>query len=169
MIPRLSTKTDWEVELAVVIGTRARYLESPEDSAPVIAAYSISNDVSEREFQNARGGRWTKGKSCETLNPFGPYLVTKDEVADPQAIRLRLSVNGIVRQNASTAEMIFPVDHLVWYISEFMVLEPGDVVNTGTPSGVPLGDEYTPYLQAGDVVEIEAEGLGGHRCHVVQA
>ncbi len=169
MIPRHSTKTDWEVELAVVIGAQARYLESPAESASVIAGYSISNDVSEREFQIERGGQWTKGKSCETFNPFGPFLVTKDEVPDPQLIRLRLAVNGIERQNASTADMIFPVDHLIWYISQFMVLEPGDIVNTGTPAGVALGNPEEPYLKAGDIVELEAEGLGGHRCRVVQA
>ena len=169
MIPRLSKKTDWEVELAVVIGARARYLESPAKSASVIAGFSISNDVSEREFQIERGGQWTKGKSCETFNPFGPFLVTKEDVPDPQSIRLRLAVNGIERQNASTADMIFPVDHLIWYISQFMVLEPGDIVNTGTPSGVALGNPEKPYLRAGDIVELEAEGLGGHRCRVVQA
>lgn len=169
LIPRHSTKTDWEVELAVVIGARARYLESPAESATVIAGYSISNDVSEREFQIERGGQWTKGKSCETFNPFGPFLVSTDEVRDPQSIRLRLAVNGIERQNASTADMIFPVDHLIWYISQFMVLEPGDIVNTGTPSGVALGDPDQPFLKVGDVVELEAEGLGGQRCHVAQA
>jgi 2-keto-4-pentenoate hydratase/2-oxohepta-3-ene-1,7-dioic acid hydratase in catechol pathway len=169
LIPRHSTKTDWEIELAVVIGARARYLESPEQSASVIAGYSISNDVSEREFQLEHGGQWTKGKSCETFNPFGPFLVTKEEVRDPQGIRLRLAVNGVERQNASTADMIFPVDHLVWYISQFMVLDPGDIVNTGTPSGVALGDAEQPYLKPGDLVELTADGLGGHRCHVAQA
>jgi 2-keto-4-pentenoate hydratase/2-oxohepta-3-ene-1,7-dioic acid hydratase in catechol pathway len=169
LIPRSSKKTDWEVELAVVIGAQARYLESPADSASVIAGYSVSNDVSEREFQIERGGQWTKGKSCETFNPFGPFLVTKDEVRAPQSIHLWLAVNGIERQNASTADMIFSVDHLIWYISQFMVLEPGDVVNTGTPSGVALGDPEQPYLKAGDIVELGAEGLGGHRCRVAQA
>jgi 2-keto-4-pentenoate hydratase/2-oxohepta-3-ene-1,7-dioic acid hydratase in catechol pathway len=169
LIPHHSTKTDWEIELAVVIGAKARYLESPEQSASVIAGYSISNDVSEREFQREHGGQWTKGKSCETFNPFGPFLVTKDEVQDPQGIRLRLAVNGVERQNASTGDMIFPVDHLVWYISQFMVLDPGDVVNTGTPSGVALGDPEQPYLKPGDLVELTADGLGGHRCHVAQA
>jgi 2-keto-4-pentenoate hydratase/2-oxohepta-3-ene-1,7-dioic acid hydratase in catechol pathway len=169
LIPRGSTKTDWEVELAVVIGAQARYLSSPRESQAVIAGYSISNDVSEREFQIERGGQWTKGKSCETFNPLGPFLVTNDELVNPQDIRLRLSVNGRVRQDASTADMIFPVDHLIWYISQFMVLDPGDVVNTGTPSGVALGDPEKPYLRAGDIVEIEAEGLGRQRNHVAKA
>jgi 2-keto-4-pentenoate hydratase/2-oxohepta-3-ene-1,7-dioic acid hydratase in catechol pathway len=169
LIPRKSTKTDWEIELAVVIGARARYLDSPAESASVIAGYSISNDVSEREFQTERGGQWTKGKSCETFNPFGPFLVTKDAIADPQSIHLRLAVNGVERQNASTADMIFPVEYLVWYISQFMVLEPGDIVNTGTPSGVAFGNPEQPYLRAGDLVELEAEGLGAHRSRVGQA
>ncbi|MGB9113404.1 MAG: fumarylacetoacetate hydrolase family protein [Acidimicrobiales bacterium] len=169
LIPRNSKKTDWEIELAVVIGARARYLDSRAESASVIAGYSISNDVSEREFQIERGGQWTKGKSCETFNPFGPFLVTKDAIPDPQSIQLRLAVNGIERQNASTADMIFPVDQLVWYISQFMELEPGDIVNTGTPSGVALGDPGQPYLRAGDLVELEAEGLGAHSCRVGQA
>ncbi len=169
LIPRRSKKTDWEIELAVVIGARARYLDSPAESASVIAGYSISNDVSEREFQVERGGQWTKGKSCETFNPFGPFLVTRDAIPDPQSIHLRLAVNGIERQNASTADMIFPVDHLIWYISQFMVLEPGDIVNTGTPSGVALGDPEEPYLRPGDLVELEAEGLGAQRCRVAQA
>ena len=167
-IPRGSKKTDWEVELAVVIGKRARYLESPAESRAVIGGFAISNDVSEREFQLEGGGQWTKGKSCETFNPLGPWLVTPDEVPDPQAIGLRLWVNGIERQHSSTANMIFGVDHLVWYVSQFMVLEPGDVINTGTPAGVSLGSEEI-FLREGDVLELEADGLGKQRSQLVQA
>jgi 2-keto-4-pentenoate hydratase/2-oxohepta-3-ene-1,7-dioic acid hydratase in catechol pathway len=160
LIPRRSTKTDWEVELAVVIGSSARYLDSPSDAAACIAGYAISNDVSEREFQMERGGQWDKGKNCETFNPFGPWIRTADEVPDPQALGLRLRVNGEIRQNSSTREMIFGVQHLVWYLSQFLVLRPGDVINTGTPAGVALGRPDKPYLRAGDVVEIEIDGLG---------
>jgi 2-keto-4-pentenoate hydratase/2-oxohepta-3-ene-1,7-dioic acid hydratase in catechol pathway len=162
-IPRGSVKTDWEVELGVVIGATARYLDSPADALDVVAGYAVSHDVSEREFQLERGGQWDKGKSCETFNPFGPELVTADEVGDPQALGLRLSVNGVRRQDGTTAKMIFPVDHLIWYLSQFMVLHPGDVVNTGTPAGVALGLQGTPYLRAGDVVELEIDGLGTAR------
>ena len=163
LIPRRSVKTDWEVELAIVIGTTARYLESVDDAAACIAGYAISNDVSEREFQLERGGQWDKGKNCETFNPLGPWIRTADEVADPQALGLRLWVNGRARQDSSTKEMIFGVDHLVWYLSQFMVLRPGDVINTGTPAGVALGQPDKPYLRAGDVVEIEIDGLGRQR------
>ncbi len=163
LIPRNSAKTDYEVELAVVIGRTARYLESPQDAASVIAGYALSNDVSEREFQLERGGTWDKGKSCETFNPLGPWLVSADEVADPQQLGLRTTVNGEIRQDGSTANMIFAVDHLVWYISQFLVLEPGDVINTGTPAGVAMGLPGTPYLRPGDVVELEIDGLGRQR------
>ncbi|MFC5910813.1 fumarylacetoacetate hydrolase family protein [Streptacidiphilus monticola] len=163
LIPRNSTKTDYEVELAVVIGRTARYLETPAEAAGVIAGYAISNDVSEREFQLERGGTWDKGKSCETFNPLGPWLVTADEIADPQALGLRLSVNGESRQAGSTADMIFDVAHVVWYLSQFLVLEPGDVVNTGTPAGVAMGRAGTPFLQPGDVMELEIDGLGRQR------
>jgi 2-keto-4-pentenoate hydratase/2-oxohepta-3-ene-1,7-dioic acid hydratase in catechol pathway len=163
LIPRRSTKTDWEVELAVVIGSTARYLDSPSDAAGCIAGYAISNDVSEREFQMERGGQWDKGKNCETFNPFGPWIRTADEVPDPQALGLRLRVNGATRQNSSTREMIFGVQHLVWYLSQFLVLRSGDVINTGTPAGVALGHPDKPYLRAGDVVEIEIDGLGRQR------
>jgi 2-keto-4-pentenoate hydratase/2-oxohepta-3-ene-1,7-dioic acid hydratase in catechol pathway len=163
LIPRGSTKTDYEVELAVVIGAPARYLASPADAWPCIAGYAISNDVSEREFQLERGGQWDKGKNCETFNPFGPWLVTADEVPDPHALGLRLAVNGELRQDGSTKDMIFGVDHLVWYLSQFMVLRPGDVINTGTPAGVALGRVDLPYLRAGDVVEVEIDGLGRQR------
>jgi 2-keto-4-pentenoate hydratase/2-oxohepta-3-ene-1,7-dioic acid hydratase in catechol pathway len=163
LIPRASSKTDWEVELAVVIGREARYLHAPTDAWACIAGYAISNDVSEREFQLERGGQWDKGKNCETFNPLGPWLRTADEVQDPQALGLRLWVNGESRQDGSTKDMIFGVGHLVWYLSQFMVLRPGDVINTGTPAGVALGRADTPYLRAGDVVEVEIDGLGRQR------
>jgi 2-keto-4-pentenoate hydratase/2-oxohepta-3-ene-1,7-dioic acid hydratase in catechol pathway len=163
LVPRGSTRTDWEVELAVVIGRRARYLVTPEDAHEVIAGYAVSHDVSEREFQLERGGQWDKGKSCETFNPLGPWLVTADEVADTSALRLRLWVNDRLRQDGSTKDMVFDVPYLVWYLSQFMVLEPGDVVNTGTPAGVALGLPDHPYLRAGDVVELEIDGLGRQR------
>jgi len=169
LVPRLSEKTDWEVELAVVIGDRARYLESPDDAASVIAGYALSNDVSEREFQIERGGQWTKGKSCETFNPLGPWLATPDEVPDVQSIGLGLWVNGVKRQDGTTANMIFGVYHVVWYLSQFMVLEPGDIVNTGTPAGVSLGHADVPFLAAGDAVELAADGLGRQRNAVGQA
>ena len=170
LVPRQSVKTDWEVELGVVIGTTARYLESPEDADAHIAGYVLSHDVSEREFQIERGGQWDKGKSCETFNPLGPYLVPADEVADPQALGMRLWVNGTLRQNGSTATMIFGVRHVVWYLSQFMVLRPGDLINTGTPAGVALGQpDPKPYLRGGDVVELEIDGLGKARQEMVQA
>lgn len=169
LIPRGSTKTDWEVELAVVIGSTARYLASPEDSLGHIAGYAISNDVSEREFQIERAGQWDKGKNCETFNPLGPWIVTPDEVPDPQRLGLRLWVNGTLRQDGKTAQMAYGVAYLVWYVSQFMVLHPGDVLNTGTPAGVALGRADHPYLRAGDVVEVEIDGLGRQRQTIGQA
>ncbi|GEB45269.1 2-hydroxyhepta-2,4-diene-1,7-dioate isomerase [Microbacterium testaceum] len=169
LIPRTSTKTDWEIELGVVIGTTARYLSSPDDALAYVAGYVVSHDVSEREFQLERGGQWDKGKSCETFNPLGPDLVPATDVADPQALGLRLWVNGVERQNGSTASQIFSVAHVIWYLSQFMVLRPGDLVNTGTPAGVALGMPDTPYLRAGDVVELEIDGLGRARQTMVQA
>jgi 2-keto-4-pentenoate hydratase/2-oxohepta-3-ene-1,7-dioic acid hydratase in catechol pathway len=169
LIPRGSTKTDWEVELAVLIGRTARYLASPADALDHVAGYAISNDVSEREFQLERGGQWDKGKNCETFNPFGPWILSADEVLDPQDLWLRLWVNGELRQNGSTADMIFGVDYLVWYLSQFMVLRPGDIINTGTPAGVALGSADPCYLRAGDVVEVEIEGLGRQRQTFIQA
>lgn len=163
LVPRRSVKTDYEVELAVVIGATARYLDSPEAAAAAIAGYAISNDVSEREFQIERGGQWDKGKNCETFNPFGPWIRTADEVADPQALGLRLRVNGETRQDGSSADMVFGVHHLVWYLSQFMVLRAGDVINTGTPAGVGMGWPGGGYLRAGDVVELEIDGLGRQR------
>ncbi len=169
LVPRGSTKTDWEVELAVVIGATARYLSSPEESLGHIAGYAISNDVSEREFQHERAGQWDKGKNCETFNPLGPWVATPDEVPDPQALGLRLWVNGVQRQNGKTEQMAYGVAHLVWYVSQFMVLHPGDVINTGTPAGVALGLPDHPYLRAGDVVEAEIDGLGRQRQTIGQA
>ncbi|MEV0167121.1 fumarylacetoacetate hydrolase family protein [Nonomuraea fuscirosea] len=169
LVPRGSVKSDWEVELAVVIGREARYLRSREEALDVIAGYAISNDVSEREFQLERGGQWDKGKSCETFNPLGPWLVTADEVSDPQRLAMRLWVNGELRQDGDTKNMIFDVAEVVRYLSQFMVLEPGDVINTGTPAGVAMGMPGQPYLRAGDVMELEIEGLGRQRQTVGQA
>ncbi|MEU2283272.1 fumarylacetoacetate hydrolase family protein [Streptomyces sp. NPDC013178] len=164
LVPRGSTKTDWEVELAVVIGRTARYLESAEEGLAHVAGYAVAHDVSEREFQIERGGTWDKGKNCETFNPLGPWLVTADEVPDPQRLSLRLWVNGELKQDGTTAEQIFPVGEVVRYVSQFMTLYPGDVINTGTPAGVALGaPEPKPFLRAGDVVELEISGLGRQR------
>jgi 2-keto-4-pentenoate hydratase/2-oxohepta-3-ene-1,7-dioic acid hydratase in catechol pathway len=164
LIPRGSVKTDWEVELAVVIGRTARCLETDAEAMAAVAGYTIAHDVSEREFQLERGGQWDKGKNCETFNPLGPWLVTADEIADPQELRLRLWVNGELRQDGSTANQIFPVAHVVRYLSRFMTLYPGDIINTGTPAGVAMGHpEPKPYLRAGDVVELEITGLGRQR------
>jgi 2,4-diketo-3-deoxy-L-fuconate hydrolase len=163
LIPRRSVKTDWEVELAIVIGREARYLESIEDSAAYIAGYCISHDVSEREFQLERGGQWTKGKSCDTFNPLGPFMATADEIAAPQNLSMTLRVNDAVRQRGNTSTMIFGIAYLVHYLSQFMTLEPGDVISTGTPPGVGLGMHPPVYLRAGDIVELEIEGLGRQR------
>jgi 2-keto-4-pentenoate hydratase/2-oxohepta-3-ene-1,7-dioic acid hydratase in catechol pathway len=167
LIPRGSARTDWEVELAVVIGRTARYLASPAAALDHIAGFAASNDVSERELQIDRsGGQWSKGKSAETFNPLGPVLVTTDELVDPagglRCLRLRSWVNGEPRQDSTTADMIFDVADLVYRLSQFTVLDPGDVVNTGTPHGVALSGRF-PYLRAGDVVEIEVGGLGRQR------
>ena len=169
LIPPGSTKTDWEVELGVVIGETCRYLADERQAAAAIAGYAISNDVSEREYQLERGGQWVKGKSAETFNPLGPVLVTADEVPDPQALALRLSVNGRELQSSSTADMIFGVHHIVWYLSQFMVLEPGDLINTGTPAGVGLGLKPPTYLEPGDVMELSIDGLGTQRQVAKQA
>ncbi|MET8506213.1 fumarylacetoacetate hydrolase family protein [Streptomyces sp. NPDC004787] len=164
LVPRGSVKTDWEVELAVVIGRTARYLETDEEALAHVAGYAVAHDVSEREFQIERGGTWDKGKNCETFNPLGPWLVTADEVPDPQALGLRLWVNGELKQDGHTSDQIFPVARVVRYVSRFMTLYPGDVINTGTPAGVAMGQpEPKPYLRAGDVVELEVEGLGRQR------
>lgn len=169
LVPRGSTKTDWEVELAVVIGRTARYLDSPQEALAHIAGYAVANDVSERDFQLAvSGGQWSKGKSCETFNPLGPYLVTPDEVGDPGRLGLRSWVNGEVRQDSNTADMIFDVAYLVWHLSQYTVLDPGDLISTGTPEGVALSGRF-PYLAAGDVVEVEIDGLGRQRSVVKDA
>ncbi|MFF9511740.1 fumarylacetoacetate hydrolase family protein [Streptomyces sp. NPDC014724] len=169
LIPRGSAKTDWEVELAVVIGREARYLTGPEEASGHIAGYAISNDVSEREFQLEFSAQWDLGKSCETFNPLGPWLVTPDEAGDPQTLGLRLAVNGETRQHGHTKNMIFDVAYLVWYLSQYMVLRPGDVINTGTPAGVALGLPGTPYLCAGDTVELSIDGLGTQRQTFINA
>jgi 2-keto-4-pentenoate hydratase/2-oxohepta-3-ene-1,7-dioic acid hydratase in catechol pathway len=169
LIPRGATRVDWEVELGVVIGKTARYLDSPAAAAAHIAGYVVSNDVSERDFQlDQSGGQWSKGKSCETFNPLGPWLVTPDEAGDPGRLGLRSRVNGEPRQDSNTADMIFGVDHLIWHLSQYTVLEPGDLINTGTPQGVALSGRF-PYLAGGDVVEVEIDGLGGQRSVVRDA
>lgn len=167
-LPPGAEKVDWEVELAVVIKKRARYLASPGQAREHIAGFAISNDVSERDYQLAvSGGQWSKGKCSETFNPMGPVLVPADEV-DYQALRLRSAVNGEARQDSSTADMIFPVDFLVWHLSQFMVLEPGDVINTGTPQGVALSGRFD-YLAEGDEMTITIDGLGAQRQSVRRA
>ena len=168
LLPPGAEKVDWEVELAVVIGRTARYLSSPEEARAVIAGYTVSNDVSERAYQlDVSGGQWSKGKCAETFNPLGPVLVPADEI-DPRALRLRSFVNDEPRQDSSTADMIFPVLQLVHEISRFMVLEPGDVINTGTPQGVALSGRF-PYLREGDEMRIEIDRLGSQRQRVLRA
>ncbi len=170
LIPRTSVKTDWEVELAVVIGRTARYLESDAEALACVGGYAVVNDVSEREFQLEREGQWDKGKNCETFNPLGPWLVTADDVPDPQSLGLRLWVNGVKKQDGNTRNMKFGVAEIVRYLSQFLVLHPGDVINTGTPAGVALGQpEPKPYLRAGDVVDLEIDGLGKARQRLVAA
>jgi 2-keto-4-pentenoate hydratase/2-oxohepta-3-ene-1,7-dioic acid hydratase in catechol pathway len=159
LIPRGSVKTDWEVELGVVIGKTAKYV-SEADALDHVAGYCVSHDVSERAFQAERQGQWTKGKSCDTFGPIGPWLVTKDEVADPQNIKMWLTVNGKTMQNGSTKTMVYGVAYLVSYLSQFMSLHPGDIISTGTPPGVGLGMKPPVFLKAGDVVELGIEGLG---------
>jgi 2-keto-4-pentenoate hydratase/2-oxohepta-3-ene-1,7-dioic acid hydratase (catechol pathway) len=169
MIPRGSHKTDWEVELAVVIGKRARYLDSPDEALSCVAGYTISNDVSERTFQrDDSGGQWSKGKCCETFNPLGPWLVPADEIPDPQNLRLRTFVNDEPRQDSTTKDMIFPVAYLIHHLSQFLVLEPGDIINTGTPQGVALSGRF-PYLKPGDTMSLDITDLGTQRQHLTQA
>ena len=162
-IPRGSTKPDWEVELGVVVGRRTSYLESAEAARDAIAGYLVVNDVSERAFQTERGGQWSKGKSAETFNPAGPWLVTPDEIDDVRALDMWLNVNGIRRQTGNTKTMVFDPYFIVYYLSQFLVLEPGDLIDTGTPPGVGMG--FTPpiWLQPGDVMELGIEGLGVQR------
>lgn len=160
VIPKGSQKCDWEVELGVVVGKRAKYLSSPAEAQAHIAGYVLCNDVSEREFQLERQGQWSKGKSSETFNPAGPWLVTRDELTDVSDLAMELKVSGEIRQNSSTAQMVFKPDFLVYYLSQFMVLEPGDLINTGTPPGVGLGFKPPIFLKDGDVMELAIEGLG---------
>ncbi len=168
-IPRGSKKADWEVELGVVIGTRAKYV-SEADALNHVAGYCVVNDVSERAFQSERGGQWTKGKSHDTFGPTGPWLVTRDEVADPQNLALWLDVDGVRRQTGNTNTMIFGVAHLVSYISQFMTLEPGDVIATGTPPGVGMGIKPEPvFLKPGQIMTLGIEGLGEQRQQTVEA
>lgn len=159
-VPKGSRKTDWEIELGVVIKKQARYLDSPEQASNYIAGYVLVNDVSEREFQLERQGQWTKGKSCETFNPAGPFLVTVDELDNILDLSMSLSVNGQNMQNSSTKQMVYTPAFLIHYLSQFMVLEAGDLINTGTPAGVGLGKKPQQFLKAGDLVELEIEGLG---------
>nr|WP_238351488.1 fumarylacetoacetate hydrolase family protein [Kribbella shirazensis] len=169
IIPRGGEKTDWEVELGVVIGRTAAYLTDEAEALEHVAGYVLVNDVSERHFQLERGGQWDKGKNAATFCPLGPWILTADEVPDPQKIRLGLDVNGEVLQDSSTAEMIFGVAHLVHYISQFMTLYPGDVISTGTPAGVGAGQKPPRYLRAGDVLRVWADGLGEQHNRLVAA
>ncbi|MBY6137463.1 fumarylacetoacetate hydrolase family protein [Nocardioides marinus] len=166
IIPRGSQKTDWEVELAVVIGKPAKYVSEAE-AMDHVAGYAVANDVSERAFQIEREGQWTKGKSCDNFGQIGPWLVTRDEVADPQNLPMWLKVNGETMQDGSTSTMVYGVAYLVHYLSQFMTLHPGDVISTGTPPGVGMGMKPPRYLKAGDVVELGIEGLGQQRQDVI--
>lgn len=165
IIPKNSTKTDWEVELAVIIGKKASYV-SEHEAMDYVAGYCVHNDYSEREFQLERGGQWVKGKSCDTFAPMGPFVATKDEIKDLDNLRLWLKVNGEIKQDGNTSNLIFGVPYLVSYISQFMTLLPGDVISTGTPAGVGLGFNPPHYLKPGDVVELGIEGLGSSRQHI---
>ncbi|MCF7791321.1 MAG: fumarylacetoacetate hydrolase family protein [Victivallales bacterium] len=160
IIPKNSRRTDYEVELGVVIGKDCRYLDSVEQAPNYIAGYVISNDVSEREFQKDHSGQFCKGKSCDNFNPIGPFLATADEISDSCSLNMTLKVNGEVRQNSNTSDMIFKPDFIVYYLSQFMTLEAGDLISTGTPSGVALGMEEDGYLKPGDIVELQIEKLG---------
>ena len=168
-IPRGSTKLDYEVELGMVISSRTSYLDTVEQARSAIAGYLVVNDVSERAFQLERGSQWSKGKSAETFNPAGPWLVTPDEIDDVHNLRMWLDVSGERRQNGSTSTMIFDPYFIVHYLSQFLVLEPGDLINTGTPPGVGMGMQPQAWLQAGDVIELGIEGLGSQRQTVVPA
>jgi 2,4-didehydro-3-deoxy-L-rhamnonate hydrolase len=168
-IPRGSTKLDYEVELGMVIGSRTSYLDSVEQARSAIAGYLVVNDVSERAFQIERGSQWSKGKSAETFNPAGPWLVTPDEIDDVRNLRMWLDVSGVRRQNGSTSTMIFDPYFIVHYLSQFLVLEPGDLINTGTPPGVGMGMQPPVWLKAGNVIELGIEGLGSQRQTVVPA
>jgi len=166
MIPKGADKVDWEVEFAIVIGKRVNYV-AKEDALKYVAGYVLHNDYSERGFQKDRGGQWVKGKSCDTFAPLGPFLATPDEIPDPGNLKMWLKVNGVTRQNSSTANMIFDAAFLVSYVSQFMSLLPGDVISTGTPAGVALGMKTPEYLKPGDIVELGIDGLGESRQEVV--
>ncbi len=165
VLPKGSTKTDWEVELGAVIGTKAQYVEKA-DALKYVAGYCVINDVSERQFQLERGSQWDKGKGCDTFGPIGPYLVTTDEITDPQDLEMWLDVNGEKRQRGNTKTMVFDVAHLVSYISQFMTLMPGDIITTGTPPGVGMGMKPQQFLKAGDVVTLGIRGLGEQKQRV---
>lgn len=165
IIPKGSTKTDWEVELAVVIGNKASYV-SEENAMDHVAGYVLHNDYSEREFQLEREGQWVKGKSCDTFAPLGPFMATKDEIADPHNLDLWLTLNGDTMQHSNTSDFVFDIPKLVSYISQFMTLLPGDIISTGTPFGVGLGLNPPSYLKPGDVVELGIDGLGSAKQHV---
>ena len=167
-IPKNSSATDWEVELGIIIGKKAKYIEEGS-SQDYIAGYCVVNDVSERDFQAKRAGQWTKGKSCDTFGPIGPYLVTKDEVPDPQDLSMTLDVNGQRMQDGSTKTMIFSVNHIVHYLSQFMSLNPGDVIATGTPPGVGLGMKPPMFLKSGDTMKLSIQGLGEQNQKCIQA
>ncbi len=167
ILPRNSVKSDWEVELGVVIGKHAKYV-SEAHALDYVAGYCVVNDVSEREFQAERSGQWTKGKSCDTFGPIGPWLVTPDEVGDVQNLALSLNLNGKRMQTGTTAAMVFSVAHIISYLSDMMSLHPGDVIATGTPPGVGMGMDPKLFLKAGDIMELEIEGLGQQRQHVMQ-
>lgn len=169
LIPRNSKKTDWEVELGIVIGKNARYLEKTEEVKDYIAGYCISHDVSEREFQLDKGGQWTKGKSCDNFNPIGPFMATSDELSDINNLSMELLVNGKQMQKGNTKYMIFDCEYIVHYLSQFMTLEAGDIISTGTPPGVGLGMFPAQYLKEGDVVEVKIEGLGVQKQTCVNA
>jgi 2,4-didehydro-3-deoxy-L-rhamnonate hydrolase len=162
-IPKNSTKTDWEVELGVIVGKEASYLISTQEAKDYIAGFCISHDVSERAFQLERGGQWTKGKSCKSFNPLGPFMSTPDEIPSVNQLEMELKVNNVIMQHGNTNKMIFNVDYIIWYLSQFMVLEPGDVISTGTPPGVGMGKNPPLYLKDGDVVEMKIEGLGNQK------
>ena len=164
IIPKGSNKTDWEVELGIVIGKKANYV-SKEDAMNYVAGYVLHNDYSERELQIERGGQWVKGKSCDTFAPIGPYLVTKDEITDPNNLNLWLKLNGKMMQNSNTSDMIFDISTVVSYLSEFMSLLPGDIISTGTPFGVGLGLKPNVYIKPGDVIELGIDGLGTSKQH----
>ena len=165
-IPRTSVKTDWEVELGVVIGAPAKYVDEA-DALSHVAGYCVAHDVSERSFQIEREGQWTKGKSCDSFGPIGPWLVTRDEIADPQDLHLWCDVNGKRMQDGTTKTMVYGVAHLVSYLSQFMTLQPGDIISTGTPPGVGMGMKPPQYLKAGDVVTLGIDGLGEQRQDVI--